>query len=346
VLGALVADAAALGLHWIYDRDWVRELGTVQPEFREPDLAHYRKKKAFFAHKGKHAGDPSHYGEQLLVGLRSRRDGAFDPARFERRFLEAFGPGGTWVGYIDYATRETLRNLDDAERAALGTARAFDLGPHEEQRALVEAKVMANAPRWRGAELDRAMERAVRITHPDDDALVATAQAMARAVAEARTGLHGSDDVQLPAVSRLPALGAHLDAGNVAAAVRVTNDNDEAVRWAEVAAAMLRAAHAGATPREAAEASGLPAVTECADAAEAVEHYGIACNLDAAVPLTAVLLRDARDYTGAVRDNILLGGDSCGRGLLLGAVLGPAGGIPQKWLARTRAAREARELLG
>ncbi len=347
VLGALTADAAALGLHWIYDTARIRDVvGSGAPEFVTPDIDNYRKTQAYFAHAGKRVGDSSHYGAQAMVALRSlcACDGALDIADYDRRYVAAFGPGGTWVGYIDYATRETLHAIDAAGRAALEAARDFDLGEHENERALIQAKVMANAGRWQGPELDRAMERAVHITHPGNAALVRTAQAMAHSVVKARAGPHGSDDVQLPAVSSLPALGAALDAARVESAVRITHHNDEAVRWAETCAAMLRAAHAGATCREVAEAADQPAFEEYATAAEAVQKHGTACNLDAAVPLMTVLLRDAADFKSTIRQNILLGGDSSGRGILLGAVLALCFGVPDDWLKRTHAAREAERL--
>jgi hypothetical protein len=97
VVGALVGDAAALGLHWIYDADRLAEMGGEAPEFREPDLRAYRGVSAYLAHKGKRAGDRTHYGEQLLVLLRSlaATGGALDVVDYERRFVDAFGPGGT-----------------------------------------------------------------------------------------------------------------------------------------------------------------------------------------------------------------------------------------------------------
>ena len=121
VLGGLVADAAALGVHWIYDTGRVADVGGAEPEFLEPDRAAYKGVPAYFAHQGKSAGDLTHYGEQLMVALESlaATGGELDASDYERRFVERFGPGGSWVGYIDYATRETLRNTDDAERASL-----------------------------------------------------------------------------------------------------------------------------------------------------------------------------------------------------------------------------------
>ncbi|MEE8105673.1 MAG: ADP-ribosylglycohydrolase family protein [Planctomycetota bacterium] len=352
VTGALVADAASLGLHWIYDPERLAEVGGNKPEFLEPDIRHYKGTTAYFAHRDKHAGDSTHYGEQLKVLLRSLQacDQRLAVSDYERRFVESFGPGGTFVGYIDFATRETLRLIDQAERDALTAAHAFDLGEHESDRALMEAKVMANVRRWNDEKLDQAMAKAVRITHGENEDLIAVVQEMARAVKRARTGFHGADDVQLPALSKLPALAAAvLDPGEreaaVEHAVRVTNDNDEAVAHGHAMAHALWAALDGASPREAADAAanGAPAAVRDlytqalafgGTASDAAAHFGRACPLPESAPVILVHMRDATDFESAVRSNILAGGDSAGRAIVLGAVLGAAFGVPADWAAR------------
>jgi hypothetical protein len=328
VRGALLADAASLGLHWIYDPERVRAVGGEAPEFIEPDLANYRGTTAYFAHKGKRAGDPSHYGEQLNVVLRSleKTGGALDIADYERRLVESFGPGGTWVGYVDFATRETLRNLDRAERDALDAARGFDLGAYEGDRSLMEAAVMANL-RWSGDKLRDALGKAIRIRRGDNPELVDAAVRMAEAVRAARGGAHGADDVQLPAVVKLPALIGHAD---WEPAVRVTNDNDDAVRWAGHVMKLLETGDLRAA------AAGEPLLEEAlAFDGDAAERFGRACPLHESIPLTFALLADAPDFKTGVRRNILAGGDSCGRAILVGAVLGARHGLPRDWAAKT-----------
>jgi len=357
VIGALVADAAALGLHWIYDPARIREVAGQQPEFVEPELANYRRTTAYFAHKTKSAGDSSHYGEQLLVMLRSlaATGGAvFDAVDYERRFVDSFGPGGSWVGYVDYPTRETLRNIDLAERDALTASRRFDLGEFEADRALMEAKVMASVTRgWRDDKLDEAMLKAVRITHGENAALIEAGQAMARAVVEARAGSHGADDEQLPAFSKLPPLVARY-AGSAALeevveeAVRVTNDNDAAVAWSIAAARLIEAAVLGAPVRKAAEEAARiddRLAAALAFSGDAAEHFGRACPLEQSAPLIMSLLKNTAGFVDGARANILAGGDSAGRAIVLGAVLGAAYGVPETWCKRTRCLGEAERLL-
>jgi len=333
VIGALVADAAALGTHWIYDLDRVRAVGGTEPEFIEPDLENYRGGAGYFAHRGKSVGDPTHYGEQLLVCLESlgATGGVLDPADYERRFVEHFGPGGSWVGYIDYATRETLRNIDDAERAALVVADEFDLGAYDNERSLMRSNVMANMRKWRGDQLARAVEKGIRIRHPDNDELVALAQAMAKTVEDARGGFHGSDDIQLPAVCKLSAVvacGADVDA-----AVRVTNDNEVSLAGGRRIAHLIRTAIEGGDWRAIAQelaASGEP---------------GPACPLPQSIPMIGRVLSNAQSFEEGVRADILEGGDNAGRGTVVGAVLGAAYGVPSEWEQKTRAASKAARVL-
>jgi len=338
-MGALVADAAALGTHWIYDKDRVREVGGAQPEFVEPDLENYRGGVGYFAHRGKSVGDPTHYGAQLMVCLESlgATGGVLDPDDYERRFVENFGPGGGWVGYIDYATRETLRNVDDAERAALSVANEFDLGAYDNERSMMRSNVMANMRKWRGEKLARAVEKGIRIRHPDNDELVALAQAMARTVEEQRGGFHGSDDIQLPAVCKLSAVvacgavacGAVACGADVDAAVRVTNDNDASIEGGRRIAHLIRTAIDGGDWRSIARemhASGEP---------------GPACPLPQSIPMIGKVLADAQSYEEGVRADILEGGDNAGRGTVVGAVLGAAYGVPPEWEQKIRAASKA-----
>ena len=46
ILGAFVGDAAATGLHWIYDVDEVERLGGDAPEFFSPKDNQYHAKRA------------------------------------------------------------------------------------------------------------------------------------------------------------------------------------------------------------------------------------------------------------------------------------------------------------
>ena len=114
VLGALVADAASLGFHWLYDQDRIRELAPEDPCFRVPDPADYSGVSGYFAHETKQVGELSQYGEQARVLLEclGETGGQFKQSVYQSRFQQFFGYGGGYVGYIDHATRETLNRME------------------------------------------------------------------------------------------------------------------------------------------------------------------------------------------------------------------------------------------
>lgn len=295
LLGALTADAAALGFHWLYDQGRIAALAGPAPEFRAPDAADFAgpegKPLGYFAHGGKRPGEPSHYGAQMLAMAASlARRGGFDAEDYAKAFREAFGMGGSWAGYIDKPTRLTL-------------------------------EAMARAP-------EGALSRC------------------------------GADDAQLPAVSKLPPLvvrhhGETGLAGMVAQAVRVTNDRDDAADWGAAVARMIGAALDGAAPAGAvAAARGVSgAIDGQIDAALAMRDrpseavataFALHCQLEMAFPVVVHLIATASSFAEAARANIRAGGDSCGRAIPTGAVLGacfagdPERGIPAGWLARLR----------
>ncbi len=102
VLGSFIGDALALGPHWIYDPSQVREkLGKVTA-YQDPVTVY---------HKGKHAGDQTHYGDQTLILLRSIAEaGNFKLERFASLWRDFWESPDT-VSYRDGATKGTLANL-------------------------------------------------------------------------------------------------------------------------------------------------------------------------------------------------------------------------------------------
>jgi len=124
VSGALIADAAAMGLHWMYDQDHIQRVAqSGDIVFRQPDAAVYEGQKSYFAHAGRLAGQSSHYGEaaQMYVDLLSSGDD-YTIASHRELFLQRFGPGGSFVGYADRPTKALIARIileqDDLEEAS------------------------------------------------------------------------------------------------------------------------------------------------------------------------------------------------------------------------------------
>jgi len=105
--GALVADAAALGLHWMYDQQHLQLIEkTGDVLFRQPEAEVYRDRKAYFAHAPLRAGDLSHYGAsaRMLADVALSAEG-YSRAAHAAAFLREFGPCGQYVGFADRPTK-------------------------------------------------------------------------------------------------------------------------------------------------------------------------------------------------------------------------------------------------
>lgn len=358
VLGALVADAASMGLHWIYDQDRIREVAPEAPEFTDPDAANYEGAPGYFAHAKLKTGDQTQYGAQLTVLLKALQasDGVYDEAVYTQAFRDYFGYGGAYVGYIDLATRESLNNHLRAQDDTLRRARALPYDGNEMTTVAMVTKAMSLVGRLDGDELREAFKETVRITHGDDANVMAHGLKVLDEIVSAPRA-SGAYDQQLPAVSKLPALiaaqaatGTLGDTAAVDSVVRATNDHPHAIAHGRVVAAMMVAAlsaddvedvlaagRAKATPKIAALLDDALARRN-SDASAVTKHFGMACDLDYGVPSAAHNLATAPSYREAVRRNIYAGGDSAGRSIIVGAIFGAIHGvggdrgIPPAWI--------------
>ena len=292
ILGALVADAASLGLHWIYDTKRLADIGSRgEPVFLEPDEENYRDCKGFFAHGARPLGAFSQYGECCALMLRqlAGAGGRFQRVTYQGLYRKHFGAGGPYVGYIDKPTRGTLLRLM----------------PHEDPA-----------------------------TYPQPS---------------------GVDDDQLPAFSCLPPIVVAASRcgrdeasvwDEVEHVVRVTNNNDRAVDAARAAALLLLALLRGETRAAAIETAAGRADEDLAarmreavagdklDAVAAAGKFGAACHVEQGLPVICHILAHTSSYREAVVANILAGGDSCGRAVVLGAAFGVIDVVPLGWMAR------------
>ncbi|WP_349342066.1 ADP-ribosylglycohydrolase family protein [Marinobacter sp. MMG032] len=154
--GGWVADAASLGLHWLYNPERIAEVGGEAPEFLPPKADYYTKGFGYFAHEGKDIGDVSHYGAAtgVLTDSLLANNGNLDIRDYQRRFRSFFGPGGQWRGFIDNPTRITLENFNAIERRAVEQAQAtMPAGLTEKQKRILVQKVMPYTRRLSGDQL-------------------------------------------------------------------------------------------------------------------------------------------------------------------------------------------------
>ena len=341
--GGWVADAASLGLHWLYNSERILEVGGQSPEFLPPRAEYYTKGFGYFAHEGKQVGDVSHYGAAtgVLTDSLLATNGNLDIRDYQRRFRSFFGSGGQWRGFIDNPTRITLENFNAIERKAVEEAQSGmpdDLS--DKQKRILVQKVMPYTRRLSGSALAQPVREAISLTYKE------------KAIQEA--GVHLAETIDRNLSKLPPLVAAHRGSTNlldvVEAAVRVTNHNDEAVAWAKCAAVLLDGLFRGEPLAEAmnsaiAEAPDQASLKRALESSElkgvaAGDTFGRTCYLQEAMPVSFHILNTARSYTEAIRANIHCGGDSCGRAWLIGPAMaamhgvGGENGIPLSWLAR------------
>lgn len=102
VLSTLVTDSYCLGTHWIYDENQLINNDINWEDLNAP-LAIW--------HKGKSAGEFTHYGDQTYWLYEFLKDkNSFD----EKEFLDFwFEKMKDYTGYIDGATRDTISNIEN-----------------------------------------------------------------------------------------------------------------------------------------------------------------------------------------------------------------------------------------
>jgi ADP-ribosylglycohydrolase len=117
VLAPFVADALALGAHWVYDAEQIRrEFGRVD-RLLKPLPNSY--------HPSKDRGELTHYGDQAMILLESvAARGAFDLDDFSRRWHALFSD---YKGYVDQATKATLQNFGQGKKPLDAGSSSSDL---------------------------------------------------------------------------------------------------------------------------------------------------------------------------------------------------------------------------
>jgi len=291
VIGARVADAASLGLHWLYSPERIALIErTGDLLFRQPDRCHYEGQPGYFAHAGRSVGSGSQYGEHLdLIAAFLRRGERYSPAVHQQEFLARFGPGGSWVGYADRPTKALIARLlsegDDPPAAS---------GSDDDQMPILAVV----APLHAVGVSRESVVHAVRVmsTHVE-------AAAGALALFDLLEAFQSADALDQP--SRRQRLSA------------VARSTGSRSTGSELGSLLT-------------QALDMPA----SEPAELAELFGAACHVRQGLPIAFHLALHMRDFESVVRDNIRIGGDSCGRAMAIGALAGVTFGVPEALSAR------------
>lgn len=370
VLACLVADAAGMGVHWIYSQGKLSAIAKNHSgilEFLEPDASNYEGVPAFFAHPQRKVGEGSNYSEYIRVLFRALNENGFSPGSYIRAFGEHFGIGGSYVGYADGPMRETVYNM---------TSRMKDL-----HHSIASMKSSLPTIKLSGAAhyisryffefdtegLKQTVRNPLRLQEFSRDELQEVDRIIDELAAENQA--LGPDDDQMPALSRgavLPVFysGSRLDEISEQA-IRITSNNDTAVAYGiffsrimadlyevvgdsslavmEIKSELIKLLdkHMHVLPD-----TSQALIQEVVDSSQLdyrgmAKRFGAACHVDMAVPLSLHILLHTSSFSEAVQANNRASGDNCGRSLVLGPItgaiygVGGESGIPEDWLTRT-----------
>lgn len=362
IYGTLVADAAAMGLHWIYSQGKISSLLKKQglnPEFLEPDEANYQGVPSFFAHPHTTAGDGSNYSSWIHLLFKAMKDGKFTTGNYIRAFSEYYGVGGGYVGYADGPMRETIFNITIVSKSLIKKVTAQPSTLSDDKKDMAAIYIARYFFDYEKDGLKNAVKNILKLSEFSREELAAT-DLLVDAVSgsDLKTG---ADDDQMPGLTR-SALFAWLYKDSeldqeLEKAVRITNDNDLCVAHALFMARILSDFYNDSVQSDGIRASVLKHLTmlpqssqdlihqamnyDSLDYQTATKTFGAACHVEMAVPLSIHILLNTKSFTEAVRTNILASGDNCGRSIFLGALagamygIGGERGIPEAWLKRT-----------
>ncbi len=304
---------------------------------------------------------------------------ATDAFGLERKFFHMYGPESGYVGYHDAVIRGFLANIHQAEQRALDLIDKDDFfATREAEKAKVKDALQktlrsVESPQNIGDDLFK------RLPDASSDVLHAVKRLLEGITTEVSGPKSVSDD-QGSAVVWVPAIvctavaanptitEAQLDAIVVSELKTFINDEKNPYVFAKFYARVLLHALRGESPVAASRhavdslkkeqpdsAKALEGVLEALETNESYvefqERVGTACHLGEMMPgailcvkqhTTAAMKRGEtyNAFVEAARDNILAGGDSCARGIIVGAIIaateGQHGGTPPPavWLDR------------
>lgn len=316
-LGALVADAVAMPVHWYYDqraldRDYGEIAGYAAPRNPHPDSILWRsqwtppaEKFDILREQASHWGKRGvHYHQFLAAGENTlnfrlamelhdlvRRDREYDPERWLDRYVALMlEPGWHCDTYLEEYHRHFFTNLAAGRKPISCGVRDVHIGGLAPVPALV-AGLGAHCP-----DLRRIVRVHVGLTHKDDEVLAA-ADAFVRILIDA-----------IPRPESPPRTVAEAAAGLREAILEHGRD------W--ISAAKLRSWE-GLSDRQLVGGT-----------------LSTACYIEDAFPAALALAwRHAGDFAAGVFANAGCGGDNCHRGAVVGGLLGATAAIPGPLLA-------------
>lgn len=336
IRGAFLADAASMGTHWIYDPDEMANAvpAVNAPEFLDPPSPRYYSSAEYPGHYAR--GQLSPYGEQLLFVTEHVASAGADST------VEASsGITGKAMSLAMLEWAETFGGRpDSALKAFVENMKSDDASNHwpncgaDDHEAHIYMKIVPVTCRYAGSsELIAKVTEAIRV-HQNNDKAVAFGIASARILEEVLLGA--------PLAEALSTVEKNLDEDLLELA---DGTGTEIHYLRDVKDAFERAKTAGGWHDTDTDDKTLSDVLgevsrEIMKGKENSPFYNLAgrsCALPGSFigPLalffkTATAKNEggvvAREkYVAAIRENILASGDTCSRGIFIGAVMAAAG---------------------
>jgi ADP-ribosylglycohydrolase len=286
--GAFCADALALGAHWVYNTR------VIDKKFGR--LEHYQAPLTSY-HKGKEAGDFTHYGDQMMVLMESiAATERFDGEQFAGQWKNFFGD---YEGYFDKATKTTLEQME-ANGDLLNSG-----SPSDDLAGAARIAPVVYVHHSSPEKLEKAVRMQTAITH-NNAVVIETAVFFAQAAVGVLEG-----ESPVASIEKLLAAGNQTDL-----LTDLIQDGME---------------------------------SQNQDTRETIHTFGQMCSVEAALPGTIHLICTyENDLKQALVENVMAGGDSSARGILVGMILGAhkgMGSIPKQWIDDLNQGRRIHHLL-
>jgi hypothetical protein len=115
LLPGLVANAATLGIHWIYDYQYLAALEKKQSLlFMRQEKHHFENSKnSFYSYPNSQIGDVTVQGDILIWLYQAMKDNPdFSMKDYSKLLYQQFKPGGNYTGYVEsYAKKHVISIL-------------------------------------------------------------------------------------------------------------------------------------------------------------------------------------------------------------------------------------------
>lgn len=258
--GAFYGDAYALGTHWIYDTELIKNANLDYSTCQDP-LSSY--------HPTKKSGDFTHYGDQMFWLLENIAE--------EKKFsLVSFGE--TWnkymqsyTGYMDGASKHTFEKLKNSKNFLSCGSSSSDLSVIGRMFPIIFKHHNSLL------ELQESIKLHTVFTHMNKDLLNSSAF-----FSEVMMAILNEADLAKTIYESSKHFGENIQ------------------KW------ILQAIH---------ELSS--------NTNEAIKKLGQSCSVDGGFASTLyLLLKYENDFDLALKENVMAGGDSAARGMIIGAILG------------------------